>query len=179
MKTPSALLPIMAVLWIYNPVSAQSIAPFTINVGGGIYASGYYQFDWNIGEGASIATFQGDTAALLVTTGSLQPFTEKAETNNLLSAVITSKDVKLFPVPTHAVLEVDLKMDAIGKVTLHVLDQAGHIVLTKQVDYYRTNSIQKLDLTNLTNGLYYLNILLEATAPVPGLRKGSFSIMKY
>lgn len=66
---------------------SQSINSSTVNSEGGTVESGYYQVDWSIGEGASIATFQ-DQSNLVLTTGVLQPYTVKTEIVNFLSSTL-------------------------------------------------------------------------------------------
>jgi len=41
-----------------STATAQSINTSTVNFAGGTYIQGYFQFDWGIGEGASIETFK-------------------------------------------------------------------------------------------------------------------------
>ncbi len=158
-------------------VHSQSINLSTVNIGGGSASRGYYQIDWSIGEGASIATFQ-NAGNLIVTTGVLQPFIEKIGTTDLATVSWRKDELVLFPVPTQSILEVNLKITALGKITMQLLDQFGRVMLTKQFDYVRTNGIQKMDLTALFPGSYYLNIILTSPDNRSVIRKGTFQVLK-
>jgi hypothetical protein len=155
---------------------SQSINTAAVNVGGGAYARGYYQFDWNIGEGASIETFQS-SGNYLLTTGVLQPLTEKVEFIDFLTYTWSSDEIAIFPIPTHTILEVDLKIRVKGPVTIQLFDQLGRVVLKSRIDYVINNGIQKLDLSGLIAGTY-LNVILGDQLVYPVIRKGTFKIQK-
>ena len=156
---------------------SQSINTATINIGGGNYSQGYYQFDWSIGESASIETFQINYA-YLYTTGVLQPFTDKVAINNFLTQNWANDEIVIYPVPTHTTLEIDLKIREEGPLNIKIVDQNGRIVFQKRFFYLITNGLQKLDLSGLVAGQYYLNVVLEGKNPFSVIRKGSFKIMK-
>ncbi len=158
-------------------VHSQSINLSTVNIGGGSASRGFYQIDWGIGEASSIATFQ-NAGNLIVTTGVLQPFTEKIGTTDLATVSWRKDELAVFPVPTPNILEVNLKITALGKITMQLLNQLGRVMLTKQFDYVRTNGIQKMDLTALSAGFYYLNIILSAPNNQSVIRKGTFKVQK-
>ncbi len=158
-------------------VHSQSINLSTVNIGGGSASRGYYQIDWSIGEGASIATFQ-NAGNLIVTSGVLQPFTEKIGTTDLAIVSWAKDEIVVYPVPTPNILEVNFKITALGKITMQLLDQSGRVILTKKIDYVRTNGIQKMDLTAFSSGMYYLNIILSAPGNHSVIRKGTFKVQK-
>jgi len=157
--------------------SAQSINTATINVGGGTYARGYFQFDWSIGEGASIETFKSLNNYLL-TTGVLQPFTEKNLTGAYTTYFWAKDEVTVFPIPTQRILEVDIKVTAEGVINMQLFDQLGKLVLANRFDYIITNRIQKLDLIGLAPGIYYLDITMGRPLSYPVMKKGTFKIQK-
>ena len=158
---------------------SQTINTAAVNAGGGIYAHANYQVDWSIGVSASIETFKSVNGAYLLTTGVLQPFTEKADLTNFLTYTWAKDEIAIYPIPTRTTLEVDIKIAAVGQMTMHLYDQAGRLVLTRRFDYFRTNSIQKLDLSGLTSGVYFLEVTL-GTKPVHiVIRKGTFRIEKF
>lgn len=160
-----------------SKLSAQSITSYTLNMGGGAAKAGYYQFEWSIGEGASVNTFSNNST-LMVTSGVLQPFTGLVAGNNVVSAAWAKDEIAVFPVPTHATLEIDLKLATTGKLSLQVFNASGNLLLTKLIDYDQTNSIQKLDLSALPAGMYFLNVLLNASNDNRVIRNGAFKIQK-
>lgn len=160
-----------------SKLSAQSITSYTLNIGGGSAGSGYYRFEWSLGEGSSVNAFNNNST-LIVTSGILQPFTGTAPENNFITAAWAKDEIAVFPVPTHAILEIDLKLAATGKLTLQVFSVGGGQVLTKVIDYNQINSIQKLDLSALPAGMYFMNVTLTASADNKVIRKSAFKIQK-
>lgn len=167
---------LLLTIFFNSKLFAQEVNPSTINIGGGYYEGGYYQFEWSIGEGVSIDSF---TIApnYLVTTGVLEPFTGIAINTNDTKKWL-DPEIALFPIPTHRMLEVDIKVTESGKVNMQVYDQRGRLVLTKLIDYYQTNQIHQLDLSNLSAGMYFLNITLTKNQAEGVIRSGSFKIQK-
>lgn len=160
-----------------SKLSAQSITPYTLNMGGGVATSGYYLFEWSLGEGASINAFNNNST-LIVTSGILQPFTGVAPGNNVITAAWAKDEIAVFPVPTHSILEIDLKLAVSGKLTLQIFNAGGSLLLTKIIDYYQTNSIQKLDLSALPAGMYFMNVTLTKSTDNMVIRKSAFKIQK-
>ena len=158
--------------------SAQTINTATVNAGGGNYAHAYYQIDWSIGESASIETFKSTDGAFLLTTGVLQPFTEKSTFTSFLNYTWAKDEIAIFPVPTRNTLEVDIKIAATGDMTMSLYDQLGRAVLTRRFDYFRTNNIQKFDLSGLVSGVYFLEVTLGTKPVFTVIRKGTFKIQK-
>lgn len=168
---------LILLLTICSKLSAQSITSHTLNIGGGTAISGYYLYEWSLGEGASVNAFSNNST-LVVTSGILQPFTGVAPDNNLVTAAWARDEIAVFPVPTHAILEIDLKLAATGKLTLQVFSVGGGQVLTKIIDYNQINSIQKLDLSALPAGMYFMNVTLSASTDNRIIRKSAFKIQK-
>jgi len=50
--------------------------------------------------------------------------------------------------------------------------------MTKIIDYYQTNSIQKLDLSALPAGMYFMNVTLKNSTDNMIIRKSAFKIQK-
>ena len=160
-----------------SKLSAQSVTPYTLNIGGGTAGRGYYLFEWSLGEGSSVNSFNNNST-LIVTSGILQPFTGLAPNNNLATAAWAKDEIAVFPVPTHTILEIDLKLAATGKLTLQLFSVGGGQVLTKVIEYNQINSIQKLDLSALPAGTYFMNVTLTASNDNRIIRKSAFKIQK-
>jgi hypothetical protein len=160
-----------------SKLSAQSITPYTLNIGGGVAGSGYYLFEWSLGEGSSVNAFNNNST-LIVTSGILQPFTGVAPNDHFVTAAWAKDEIAVFPVPTHAILEIDLKLATSGKLTLQIFSAGGAQVLTKVIDYNQVNSIQKLDLSALPAGMYFMNVTLTASTGDKVIRKSAFKIQK-
>lgn len=158
--------------------TAQSINPLTFQIGGGTYKSNSTEVDWSIAEGSSVQTFTG-LGGVLVTSGILQPYTLKNEfvgyngsTNWLATEIVA------YPIPTRNILLVDFKIAESGRINLQLIDNLGIIHFAKSFDYTKTNGAQRIDLTLLPSGTYYLNAILS----IPNLsitkRAGAFKIIK-
>ena len=160
-----------------SKLSAQSITPYTLNIGGGAAGTGYYRFEWSIGEGSSVNAFSNNST-LLVTSGILQPFTGTAPADNFITAAWAKDEIAVFPIPTHTILEIDLKLAVSGKLTLQVFTVEGSQLLTKTIDYNQINPIQKLDLSALPAGIYFMNVTLNASTDNKVIRKSAFKIQK-
>ena len=158
-------------------VSAQSIAPFTLNIGGGTYLGVSNQFDWSIGEGSSIGYFAG-SRNLFVTSGVLQPFTEAGAVLVFTVSPWAKEELLVFPVPTPDILEVDIKIAERGLITMNLFDQLGQMILTRQFYFDGVNNRQKIDLTRMVAGVYYLNVTMGGAVSDHLIRKGSFKIVK-
>jgi hypothetical protein len=157
--------------------SAQSITPSTLNMGGGSYESSAYQFDWSIGDGISIETFLSDRN-LIVTSGVLQPFTEKSGVPDYFTHPWAKDELAVFPIPAYNTLDLDVKIAEKGLITAQVFDQRGRIIFTSRYNFDGTNNIQKVVLTGLRPGVYYLKVSMGGVGASPMIRKSSFKIQK-
>ena len=158
-------------------VYSQTVNTSTINAGGGAFETGYYQVDWSIGEGSSIATFQNQNN-LVVTTGVLQPYTGQIDVVSFLNFTWLKDEISLFPVPTRNTLEVDVKIGASGLLTIELLDRTGKLVFSRNFNYNQVNRIHKLDLVGLISGSYYMNVTLSSADGNSVIRKGAFQVQK-
>ena len=158
--------------------SAQSVMPSTLNMGGGTYEKGNYYLDWSIGENISTETFQSN-GNLIVTSGVLQPFTASAGVQDYKSHPWSKEELDVYPIPTHTIVELDLKISEKGSLTMQVFDQRGRIVYTRRFEFDGTNGKQKIDLTNIRPGVYYLNVVMGGSHTDPIIiRNGTFKIQK-
>src|SRR5688572_31582893 len=62
---------------------AQSITPSVINTSGGSFKSGYYEFEWSVGELALVGEMTSLNRYLVITNGFIQPFVQSPATNNI------------------------------------------------------------------------------------------------
>ena len=156
--------------------SAQNtVAPQTINIGGGSNdnPASYYRYEWSIGEASVIQTLS--SPALTVTAGVLQPGTNTKTVNT--SDHWGTDEIKVFPNPVVTQLEVNIISPQKGKVMMLLYDESGRLMGSKQFDYTGFGQITKWNFAGYSAGHYTLKVTLEATAGSVN-KKGAFKIEK-
>jgi len=79
--------------------------------------------------------------------------------NSKIQDIIDPSAIKVFPNPASNVLNVDLEaLELNGNVNLRIIDITGKVVLESVM---HSNDIKTLNLTNIQNGHYMLNISNE------------------
>lgn len=156
--------------------NAQSIAPSVINSSGGSSQSGYYQFEWSIGELALIGEMTSSNNYYVVTNGFIQPFTqypEKFNTNNLFA----NDEIRIFPNPASTYVEINFFTKQKGRMTLSFYDGSGRKVYSVTESYYGDGLIKRIPVNQLPSEVYMLHIDLD---PSPGSvsKKGAYKIIK-
>lgn len=105
---------------------------------------------------------------VVVTTGTFdqvqvvgsQALSMEVEEIQLHEALTAAPTLHLFPNPAQDVVQVELEGLEAGPVLLHILDQAGRLVLHQNISYEAGNT-EQLSVQELPSGLY----LLKATTP--------------
>src|SRR4030095_8950615 len=115
--------------------SAQSISPSVINTGGGSFQSGYYQFEWSIGELALVGEMNSSNNYLVITNGFIQPFIQYPATNNT-NNVFVNDEIKVFPNPASSYVEINFLSKQRGRITLSFYDGSGRKILSVTDSYY-------------------------------------------
>jgi len=156
--------------------NAQSIAPSVINTGGGYFQSGYYQFEWSIGELALVGEMRSSSNSLVITNGFIQPFLQYPATNNT-NNIFANDEIKVFPNPASSYVEINFLTKQQGRITLSFYDGAGRKILTVADSYYGVGLIKRIPVNKLPNEVYMLHVDLD---PDPGsvAKKGVYKIIK-
>ena len=157
--------------------TAQSIAPSVINTGGGYFQSGYYQFEWNIGELALVGEMSGSNNSLVITNGFIQPFIQYPATNNNTNSIFGNDEIKVFPNPASSYVEINFFTKQKGRITLSFYDALGKKIFTVTDWYYGVGLIKRIPVSQLPNEVYMLHVDLD---PYPGYssKKGVYKIVK-
>jgi len=155
---------------------AQSIAPSVINTGGGSFQSGYYQFEWSIGELALVGEMTGSNNSLVITNGFIQPFIQYPATNNT-NNIFGNDEIKVFPNPASSYVEINFFSKQMGRITLSFYDGSGRKILSVTDSYYGVGLIKRIPVSQLPNEVYMLHVDLD---PYPGYssKKGVYKIIK-
>jgi hypothetical protein len=155
---------------------AQSIAPSVINAGGGTFQSGYYQFEWSIGELALVGEMNSSNNSIVITNGFIQPFIQYPATNNT-NNIFANDEIKIFPNPASSYVEINFLTKQKGRITLSFYDGSGRKILTVADSYYGVGLIKRIPVSHLPNEVYMLHVDLD---PYTGYssKKGVYKIVK-
>jgi hypothetical protein len=162
------------------------VTPATVNAGGGSTAiTQNFIVDWSIGESTLIDTYYGentDSNAIAgrswsVTSGILQPFDKTHVLFNPLIPTWTDQEIRIYPVPTHGIIFIEIRSAAIGKISIQLFSNDGKLLDIREFNLDNGNSIQKWNLTNRPAGVYHFQILLlDENGNL--LKQGTFNIDK-
>jgi hypothetical protein len=136
--------------------SAQSISPFTINVGGATNKT----LDYSIGESASIAYLQNNTQ-LSLSTGFIQSFTP------LITGIINQvfeegEGLTLSPNPASERIHLKGVLSRPGFFEFHLIDIQGRILETYPSTYYINYLDKEINVTQLMGGTYFIRLIYSS-----------------
>lgn len=173
MKT--MLLALAGCFAVVTAADAQSVSSSALNSSGNSYKSGYYQFEWSIGEMSLVTAMTSDDKQFIITNGLLQPNEATSENKD---KYFDQEEIRVISNPTNGLVDVNILTKQQGKLLLHVYDVHGKTLVTKTAISYGFGSIEKIDLTRYAASTYFLKIDL---IPVPGSVKktGSYKIVKF
>jgi hypothetical protein len=153
----------------YSP--AQQVNPFVVNVTGGSAVSGYYRFDWSVGEMCLVNSFNQPGGTL--ENGFLHPGTEhKVDTVNFFA----NGDIRIFPNPAYTTTEIDILLSQAGTFHISLTDVLGRLVMSKEIVYNGAGRIEKIDMGQFRAGTYFLRLVLTPAGPGLPSRKGTYKI---
>lgn len=160
---------------LVSTVRAQlSIEPATFNVAGGYYApaNSNFRLEWSVGESSSIADYAAGN--LLVTTGVLQPCTEKSV--GTAHNGFAKADYVLYPNSTAGPFELNLFMTEGGKLSMKLLDASGRLLEQREADYGCCNRIEKFNIARYPAGIYMLYVIYTSDSGI--IKDGTFKVVK-
>lgn len=168
------LYTLLSCIFFTYALQAQTVTPQVMNAGGGSVTNAYYQYEWSVGETASIETLS--SPFLTVTTGLLQQGTNApAEVNT--ANLWGSDEIKIFPNPVETKLEINFLSKQSGKVSMLLMDDAGKVVSKKELQYNGNGHIEQWDMSAVAKGGYFISITLKPNAGSVA-KKGGFKIQK-
>ncbi len=156
---------------------AQIQIPQIINATGGSYQKDGYSVNWSIGELGLANQMNASDGSYLCTNGLIQP--EKINLFPATKIEFNSDKIRIFPNPTHDMVEIDLFQNIVGKVTIQLTDITGHIQYTHEIFSYGFGFVEKINMKALANGTYTLQI--KRLNPNPGqfnIESGAYKIIK-
>ena len=149
---------VLAVLLILGTLnaSAQSISPFTINVGGAVSNN----LNYSIGESASIAYFQSSNQ-LSLSSGFIQSFTPLV--TGIVNRVFEEGDkMVLAPNPTTDYVRLKGGLAKPGFVEFHLIDLQGRILDTYPTTYFINYLEKEFSVAHLTGGTYFIRLIYSS-----------------
>jgi hypothetical protein len=166
-----------ALITLVSIASAQTFSTSSINVGGNTSIDKNFNFDWSIGEGCSIETFKSENN-LIVTTGVLQPITTEKVFINKVTDNWISGEMSLYPQPSKAYFEVNFSLETMGNIDLELIDQFGRKLESRKINYNRTNSAERFEISHLSASVYYLKAVMTDDKNQSVIKRGTFKIIK-
>ena len=146
------LLFLLFAMWICSG-NAQSSDPEIVSSAGETFQGNSMQIGWTLGE-VAIATIQNSSQQL--TQGFHQP-------NYMITSVIELPaeigQIHIFPNPTSDIIKMELNFDQIREVKIQLIDLNGRLIWTREQIGSQIEQVK--DLTNLSDGNYFLNFLID------------------
>jgi hypothetical protein len=155
-------------------LTAQEVTPCIVNVTGGSATSGYYRFDWSVGEMCLIDTYI--QPALILENGLLHAGSERPISKDPINYFAIG-DIMIFPNPVYTATEVNFNLPQPGRVNMRVMDIMGKLIEVRQFDYNGVGRIEKIDLQRYPAGTYTLQLLLTPTDANMPARKGTYKLI--
>ena len=129
------------------------------------------------GRSALVNTLQSGDLKIIVTNGFLQPYTDNPADSNL-STSFGSDEIRIFPNPALAYVEINFLTKQQGKISYQLYDALGRQLYNKAFLYNGYGQIEKFNMERFTASVYYLHVFLEAD-PGSVNKKSSYKIVKY
>ena len=145
------------VLFSCFSTSAQSISPFTINVGGVINSN----LNYSIGESASIAYFQSSNQ-LTLSSGFIQSFTPLV-TGIVIRVFEEGEKMVLSPNPATDYIRLKGGLAKPGFVEFHLIDLQGHILDTYPTTYYINYLEKEINISHMQGGTYFIRLIYSSS----------------
>lgn len=137
-------------------VRAQSIGPSTLNSTGGSAVIGGNTYEYSIAEMSLVNT--ASASGIIVTQGTLQP---TSNSSGIQLAAIADDELKVFPVPTSGIINIQPRFNNTGILHFTLLDAAGKNVVENSANLSSGKEIQQLNIDAYASGNYLLNISYE------------------
>ena len=168
------LMPFILLFFVMSS-SAQTAAPYAVNIAGNQVSVANYSFEWSVGESAVITTMGNSN--LLVTNGLLQYNVENQPETNLIASFLPN-EIRVYPNPVKNILDINILHANKGKHQIELLDGKGVKIKEVQLNYTGMGALENWNLSGLPAGQYILNI--RQTDAVTGrlVKKGAYKILK-
>jgi len=171
----NTILPVV-VFFLFTTAYSQSNTPSVINSSGGSSQTGYYHFEWSVGEISLVNQMSSSNNSLILTNGFFQPYLLYPGRYNL-SNQFGNDEIKIFPNPASDYVEIDFFTNQKGKVKISFYDVSGRMVFYKESFCNGVDLIEKISVNQFASGSYALKIDLDADADFV-TKHGLYKIVK-
>jgi hypothetical protein len=171
-KTVQAVL----AFFLFSCCYSQGISPNVINSSGGSSRSGYYYFEWNIGELALTGQMNSPGNSIIVTNGFIQPYTLNLSTPKP-AGYFGYDEIRIFPNPASIYLEINFFTKQKGRISLSIYDMSGKNVYSGSLISHGVDLVERVPVNHLANSVYMLYINLEADNGYSP-KQGAYKIVK-
>jgi len=162
-----------ALLFLQLFAKGQSVSASVLNSAGNNYSQGNYSLEWSVGELAIVEPMKSIDGLVIISNGFLQP---GIPSTNPISQ-FSGDELKILPNPTYNKIEINLSTSQLGVLTMLVYDTKGKLVKTAKCASYGVPIVEKIDLTGVASGTYFLKI--DLTPSIGFIQKtGSYKIVK-
>lgn len=164
------------VFFFLHFANGQSVTPSVLNIGGGTFNAGYYQFEWSVGEMALANQMNSIGNFYVFTNGFIQPYILNPSGNNT-NLVFGNDEIKVFPNPASDYVEINFFTKQRGKLKINLYDASGKNIWSREIMSYGVDLIERIPLAQFGNATYVLKITLDAK---PGYtsKHGAYKIIK-
>ena len=119
--------------------------------------SGNFVISYTIGEMALVQSWQNN--GLLITQGIMQPFTFMADS---AFECFSHTEVQVYPNPNPGTFSLQISIFKAGNIKTILVNAAGQVLKKDEFDY-KTFMSKQYNINNLSNGMYYLQLLFTET----------------
>lgn len=134
-------------------VNAQSSTSNVVSSAGETYKGNSIQIDWTLGE---LAITKIQNSSLTMSQGFHQPNYFVTSIKDLNKEI---GEILIYPIPASDKIEIRLTFEQSRKVKVQLIDLSGRIIWTEDQNGYQISKTK--DISNLANGHYYLNFLID------------------
>ncbi len=143
--------------FIGSKISAQSMALYTFNNGGGFNNT----IEWSIGESVSIANFISNGFTL--NTGVLQPISSTLTGLNELGLSVFGDQITIGPNPTFNLIHIKAIFNEPGNISFQLVDSKSASVLNQQPTTIYKSYEKDFFIEKLPSGIFYMKVYFKPT----------------
>jgi hypothetical protein len=155
--------------------SAQSITPFTLNIGGFSASQGGYSLTISTGETISITDFKAPNGVGL-SSGFLQNNPPLVTGIDELNTPFGSNEIKITPNPVKDKTVLIADIQGAGQLQYQIFDIGSKLIYRSQAITIYGNMQNQIDFTKYATGQYYVQVVFK---PLKGkARSGIYKIVK-
>lgn len=148
----------MQMAWLFSYAQSNEIIS-TLNASGGNYTNENYQFEWSIGEMASVRLLNGNS--FMVTEGFCQPLVGSNIANERLNALAP---LRIFPNPAKTDLYVQSAGPFEGLAEMVITDMAGRPCYSKII-FMHEQWKERIGIHYLPPGKYFITLHFKKDFP--------------